>query len=168
MASKRSSRKRSKSPIRKHSSPTRIRKQSKSPTGTRKRSKSPIKWTAAHEQHCPQGEIPVEAYIRKAYIRSDGVKVAASKISKRCVKDVGIPGKRSNTLPEIDKDMLKNLGYSLSADNKNRHAALKKAVKKHDKNTIIWHLNNLKNISAYDANRDTFKKDMEYVQKYIR
>jgi hypothetical protein len=116
---------------------------------------------------CPRGQIARASYTRKAYTKRDGTRVAASRVPESCVRDVGAPGKGLPvlpTIPPIQREMLRELGYSLADPAEKRREVLKKAVAKHGINTLIWHLNYLRNISAYAENKAKYAEDMEFVR----
>lgn len=111
--------------------------------------------------NCPEGEIARAGYTR---VLKNGKKI---KISPSCIKDRGTPGKGLIILPELteeDKGLLKEFGYKLNLSKEDRYKSLKKAIKQYPINTIIWHLNYLRNITANDTNKDKFKNDMKFVQ----
>lgn len=133
--------------------------------GSKGKSKPTYRKSPKTHIKCPSGQIAKAAYTRKSYTKASGTKVSASRVSETCIKDIGTPGKGPIILPELDKKLvLREFGYSLSKPSAERHTALNKAIKAKDKNTVIWHLNYLRNISAYKANKDKFSKDLKYVQ----
>jgi hypothetical protein len=133
--------------------------------GSKGKSKPTYRKSPRTHTKCPSGQVARASYTRKSYTKASGKKVSASKVSETCIKDVGSKGKGPILLPELDKKLvLRDFGYSLSKPSKERHTALGNAVREKDKNTVIWHLNYLRNISAYKDNKDKFSKDMKYVQ----
>ena len=87
-------------------------------------------------------------------------------ITYTCVESKKEP--LSSKMPEEDKGMLRKEGYSLSEDAPTRHEALKKAIKMHGYNDVIWHINFIRNITGSEDNKKTLVEDMEYVQKLKR
>jgi hypothetical protein len=110
-------------------------------------------------RRCPKGKI-----LRKGYTRKSGVRVSA-----KCVKDMGMPGK-GKKLFTLKKGDLSKYGYHLKGKTASaRHKALKKASKQFTKNELIRKLNAL-SILLKNTNRElAFKAydDMKYVQKHI-
>lgn len=132
--------------------------------GSKGKSKPSYRKSPKTHVKCPFGQIPRASYTRAAYIKKSGQKVHSAVVSEACIKDVGAPGKGPIVLPELDKKLvLRDFGYSLSKPSKERHSALSKAIKATDKNTVIWHLNYLRNISAYKENKDKFSKDLKAI-----
>jgi hypothetical protein len=147
---------------------TSSKRSSRSPNRSASLSK---KGVPKQSSECPPGQMLRKGYIRKAYdkVESDGktVHVSAQKIPPVCIDIVGKPVRAKKLLPKLpeeEKGKLRKEGYSLSASKSTRHKALENAVKKHGYNDIIWHLNYMRNISAYEKNKDKFEEDMKFVQ----
>jgi len=110
-------------------------------------------------KHCPRGTIR-----RKAYTRKNGKRVKSS-----CVKDRGLPGK-GRKLFTLKKGELSKYGYRLSNTRPSRQAALVKAAKHIERNTLIRKLNVLailhKNTNTFFSRRA--REDMNFVRKIER
>ena len=117
---------------------------------------------------CPSGQIR-----RKAYVRQDGTKVSAV-----CIMDRGKPG-RGKKLWTVRKDGLRKFGYSLKKSDKERQAALRRAVKGtpgkvmngrrySSKGLIILRLGAIRNYMKNEPKMKTYyrklSKDMVYVR----
>lgn len=104
---------------------------------------------------CPSGKIHI-----KSYKTQKGVTVKA-----HCKTDLGKRGKGTK-LFTVKKGDLTKFCYSLKINNDMRRNALKKAIKKIDKNTLIRKLNVLailhKNTNPIYSKRA--KKDLKFIQ----
>jgi len=123
---------------------------------------------------CSKGEIVRDGYKRKAYTRSDGVRVRATYVPASCVPDKGKPGKTPKSkkvLPKPVKGNLSKYGYS---DVKNtsaaiRHAALKRAVKDAGYATIVRRVNLVANYNKFSNPRvhDIMRRDIRWMQRNL-
>jgi hypothetical protein len=117
---------------------------------------------------CPRGKIPRVSYTRKAYIKSNGIKVKKTIVPSVCIKDLGNKGKGPK-LFTLKKGELGSFGYKLKLKADQRRKSLKKASKKFEKNTLIKKLNALsilqKNTNPINSRKA--KYDMKWVQKNI-
>ena len=133
---------------------------------------------------CPKGKIPRAAYVRKTYsrkahtrilkngtkIRIPAVKINQKYIKAACTKNMGKPGRDTRPkLPEIRR-LLKDFGYSTKEDDQKRQLAIKKAIRKYNVRTIIWHLSLIRNYVKLSQPRNykIYTKDMEYAQSILR
>lgn len=83
------------------------------------------------------------AYFRKAYTKSDGTRVKASRVPSTWIIDRGKPGKGPDYIGKLKKGTLTKYGYHLKESATTRHAALDKAVKKYGKLTVFRKVNAL-------------------------
>jgi hypothetical protein len=117
---------------------------------------------------CPNGQIARDGYTRKAYVRTDGVKVSRSVVNTSCVKDMGRPGKTPESekiLPQPD-DMihLSDYGYSLDRSRDQRREALRKASKENNSLTILRRVNLIRNLSrGVEENYEKLSEDVKYL-----
>lgn len=115
--------------------------------------------------NCKKEQIIRKAYTRKAYTRKDGTYVKETKVKKLCIKDQGKKGKGPEIIPKLEKGDLKSFGYSSKNNDKSRHIAINKAVKKYGKDSVIRKLNAV-GILTKNTNPKVsliFHKDMIYV-----
>ena len=106
-----------------------------------------------------------KAYDRKAYVRYDGVKVAASHVPAGWIKDVGKPGKSKSTIPK--QSLLKiPLKYHLTDTSEMRHKAIRQSVKKHGSLKTLQKINALRTLQkSNEKNYKKLSKDLAYAQK---
>lgn len=115
---------------------------------------------------CPKGKILRSAYTRKQYTRKDGTNVRSSKVSAKCIKDLGNVGK-GKKLFTLKKGGLTKFNYSLKSNDKNRISSLKKASKTYDKGTLVKKLNALYILhkNTHPSYSKKARSDMKWVQK---
>lgn len=108
---------------------------------------------------CPRGQI-----LRKAYITKKG-----SKVSAKCIKDRGLPGK-GKRLFTLRRGMLGKYGYNTKISDRARRTALRKAVSGEEYATIVRRLNAL-SILQKNTNPRVYKilrSDMEWMKNTYR
>jgi hypothetical protein len=128
---------------------------------------------------CKSGEVIREGYTRKSYVRKNGVHVSSSKVGPGCIKAVGLSKKRGmkgRQLFVLEKGTLTKFGYHTHNSEKERHEALKKAVKKvrplsvYRKLNALYVLNKNKNptiAKMYRKDADWVKTTNEYMNRDI-
>ncbi len=82
---------------------------------------------------CPLGKVMREGYTKKS----------GTKVSPKCVKDKGLPGKvttEAKVLPKLKKGQLTKYGYHLHESSEQRFEALMKAMKVYGYASLIRHL----------------------------
>lgn len=109
-----------------------------------------------------------EAYCRKPFTRSSGVKVAASCSPATTFKiiDIGAVGK-GRRLFKVKKGLLKRYGYKTHESAQARHKALKKADKAYG-SVRLWRMLNAQAIfrkRLADGNKETFIEDRDWVRE---
>ena len=108
------------------------------------------------KKKCPKGQI-----LRKGYTTKKGTKV-----SPKCIKDQGQPGKGPKILPEIKELDLGQFGYELKYSFEQRKKALKKAIKKYDSLKVLRYLVLIRTYSKSNKkNYDKYTKDIKFIQK---
>lgn len=114
---------------------------------------------------CSEGKIKRSGYSRKAYTRSDGKLVRATRVPPTCIQDRGLPGKGPKIIPKLRKGTLSP--YHVDLTIKARHDALRKVVKRSSALTVFRKLGAvaimLKNTSPEAAS--ILKKDQRWVRK---
>ena len=105
-------------------------------------------------------------YTRKAYTKSDGTHVKATKVKGSWIVDRGEAGK-GKKLFSLKKGLLTKYGYHLNSPVSKRHSALDKAVKAYGKTSTLRKVNAL---SILQKNTDpkyasTAKSDVRYLEK---
>ena len=100
---------------------------------------------------CNKGDIVRSGYYRKAYRRSDGVRVKGAYVSPVCIKNRGAPGKQKGWMQSVNKEMEKrgtvgvftraklNAGYSNTPAGTVRFANAVLANKIPGKTSAKWH-----------------------------
>lgn len=112
--------------------------------------------TIQTRKKCPKGEIRIQSYTTKR----------GTKVKSYCKKDLGKPGK-GKKLFTLKKGELSKYGCHLTKPRQERQNALKKAMKKFDRNTMIRKLNAL-SILQKNTNPNYSRKaktDMTFIQK---
>ena len=113
---------------------------------------------------CQSGMIKRKSYSYKKTSSNKNVKV-----SSKCIKDQGQPGKGPKIikLPKEDIGILSNFGYSLKLPYDDRIKALKRAVKNVDELKILRHLNALRTLfKSNEKYYDKLNKDLHWIQKH--
>ncbi len=118
---------------------------------------------------CGKGEIMRNGYTRRAYIKTDGTKIASAKVEATCVPDVGKPGKTKSVdriLPKLDKEMhLGTYGYYLDKSISERRDALRQASKVYGDLKVLRRLNLIRNYSEWhQENYAKLSTDVEYLK----
>jgi hypothetical protein len=102
---------------------------------------------------CPSGTMKRKAYTRKSFTREDGTHVEGSKVPASCIEDRGMKSRlwqienQSMGIGPLKKHQLTKFGYDTDLPEKERHAAIDKAVKKYGSLSMIRKLNA---IAVYD------------------
>ena len=119
---------------------------------------------------CPVGKIKRISYKRKAFTKANGVRVKATTVKSKCIKDRGLPGKGPYTLPKPkDNGFLTSEGYHLKLPIKLRETALRKACRKYGCLKVIRHLNLIRNYSkSVPVNYKKYNRDMKYVENLYK
>ncbi len=119
---------------------------------------------------CPIGKIERVGYHKKGYTRKDGSKVKGSFVPKKCIKNLGLPGKvapAAKVIPPLHQGDLTSLGYHAHLNENSRFKALKKAVKKYGYKSTISKINAIRNLSK--SNPELFKiysQDIKDLQEW--
>ena len=118
------------------------------------------------DKKCGPGKILKKGYNRRAYERSDGTIVAATRVPPTCIKDVGGPGHGPKTLPPISGDIhVTQYGYSVHKPANERRSALDAATKDHGALEVLEHLNLIRNYQPVPKNKAIFSADVKYLQR---
>lgn len=121
---------------------------------------------------CPKGKILKKAYIRKAYTKKNGTKIAKKYVSSRCIK-TNKSQKQINYIKKRDPIILKQgrLGKFGYKDLKNigvrkRRQALKKAIGEYGSLSIMRKINVLMVFSRKNKElSNLYKSDKEWIYK---
>lgn len=119
-----------------------------------------------------KGKIFRKGYVRKAYTKQDGTKVAEAKVPGTYVKDVGLPGKTpeyKRVLPKLEKGELSKYGYKNIKElpKEERQDAIDKAVKAYTPLSVYKKLNAVRNYIK-NTSPKAYKKmgnDMKYIKR---
>jgi hypothetical protein len=110
-----------------------------------------------------------KGYKRKGYTTVTGNRVKATKVKSACIKNRGAPGKGPKILPKPKEGLLTRYGYHLDLNKEDRHAALRKAMRRYGGRSLILKLNLVRN---YSKNEPTLHRkltsDMRYVQELYK
>jgi len=134
------------------------------------------------KKSCPKGQIMRRSYskkghFRRSYRRSDGVKVkpayiSSSKVERKCVKDVGQPGKTPlsrQVLPKPGKELsLRKYGYSTDRSDAYRRKSLRRASKDHNELKVLKRLNLLRNYQADKHSKEVMSEDVKYMSRLYK
>jgi len=116
------------------------------------------------EDKCPKGTIKRNSY---KYSKKGSKKV--TKVTAKCIKDKGKPGKGPKviTMPEYDVGLLSDYGYSLKKKHEDRVKSIKKSLKEHSELKILKHLNALRTLlKSNEKLHAKLDKDLKWVQKH--
>lgn len=113
---------------------------------------------------CPKGQILRKGYSAKR--KSTGRKY---RVSAKCVKDRGNPGKGPKVIPPLKKGALEKFGYHTAESAEKRHQALVKSVKKVGYAETIRRLNAVRvlNRNTNPSLSRLFGSDMKWVQSHM-
>ena len=106
---------------------------------------------------CKRGQIR-----RKYYTTKRGTKV-----SSRCIRDLGKRGKGPKLIPALNKGKLRAYGYSTSVGPTARRTALKRAMSAYGRNSVLRKLNAVKVLTRNTNPRSSavFGRDLAWIQK---
>jgi hypothetical protein len=113
-------------------------------------------------EKCPKGKILRDGYTYKRKGSKKTIKVKPS-----CVKDRGKPGKGYKVfeMPEYDKGILSDYGYSLKKNYEDRIKALKKAIKEYGKLKILRRINALRTLhKSEEKYYNKLNRDLKWIQ----
>ena len=103
--------------------------------------------------HCPPGMLMRKAYNARRRSRS-GSRSRSYRVKARCVRGSGadpshhVP-KRDRVIPKLKKGTLRSQGYDTKESASDRHAALRRAVRKYGYRTVMGKVN-----AVYVLNRN--------------
>lgn len=114
------------------------------------------------------GTILRSGYVRKAYTRSDGVRVKRAVVPATRITDRGLPGKGPKVIPTLKKGVLGKYGYTSRKSAVKRHSALKRAESGESYKRVIDQL-----VAVRTLNRNTnprtakvFNSDIKWMQAH--
>ena len=143
-------------------------------TGRKTHHRSPRAFTVSKvmssTKGCPPGMEKRKGYIRRSFMRSDGIPVMGSKVGTSCITDRGAKGRawklRNKTLGigPLKKGELKIFGYASAKSEVARHASIRKAANSYGALPVERKLNAL---AVYNSKRNPvlankFKQDSLY------
>ena len=121
------------------------------------------------QPRCKSGQIVKEGYVRNAYTRKNGIRIASAKVPPVCIRATGMSrkrGRKGKQLFVLQKGELTRYGYHADKPEKKRHQSLNKALtyikplSVYRKLNAIYVLNKNKNPIA----AKTYKNDAEWVK----
>lgn len=122
--------------------------------------------------HCPPGMLMRKAYNARRRSRS-GSRSRSYHVRARCVRGSGanpshhVP-KRNRVIPKLKEGTLRSQGYDTKESASDRHAALRRAVRKYGYRTVMGKVN-----AVYVLNRNkpvgrVFESDKNWLKKTYR
>ena len=113
---------------------------------------------------CPKGEIERVGY---SFVKKTGTNVS---VKPTCITDKGKPGKGPKLIimPQEDKGLLSDYGYSLKNSYEDRVKSIKKATKDHSKLKILRHINALRTLQkSNERNYNKLDRDLKWIQEHL-
>lgn len=133
---------------------------------------------------CPPGMIERKEYARKystavlqkGFTRKSKLgklsvikpnKQSLSYVGTKCVKDIGLPGKSTQSIGPLKKGELSKYGYSMRQEEKNRHEALEKAVEKYGALGVYRKLDAVAKLTFHSIPQASkiYEKDQNWVKE---
>lgn len=118
---------------------------------------------------CPPGQILRKGYRRRSYTRrsrsGSTVRVPVTSVGPTCVPDFGQPGKGPRVIPPLTANLLRQFGYSASANESQRHSAIDEAIEEYGPLDVYRHLRNIVTLQRWNPeSHDVMLDDVKYIR----